>query len=143
MEFSITTVRRNTQVPKLFVTDYQLPCRVAPQLENFAVITFEMFRSCILLVALLQSFWLIIGLCWKGGGVNIYMSPRKLRTLSYISFKLCTYNTFVVRRTCILLGVYSTGYIIFGLWLIKRGVRDFVKTWHWFLRFLSSVWWSQ
>ena len=54
---------------------------------------------------------------------KIYMSRRKLRTPSFISFKLCTYITFVVRRTCILLGVYSTGLRIFGLCLIKKGSK--------------------
>jgi len=87
------------------------------------------------------NYWTVLKK--EGGEVKIYMSRRKLRTPSYISFKLCTYITFVVRRTCILLGVYSTGFRIFGLWLIKRGVRDCVKTWHWFPRFLSNVWWSQ
>jgi hypothetical protein len=35
-------------------------------------------------------YWTVL----KKGGFKIYMSRRKLRTPSYISFKLCTYITF-------------------------------------------------
>jgi hypothetical protein len=37
-------------------------------------------------------------------------------------------HIFVVRKTCIFLGVYSMGLSMFGLCLIKKGVRDCVKT---------------
>ena len=62
-------------------------------------------------------YWTVL----KKGGFKIYMSRRKLRTPSYISFKLCTYITFVVRRTCILLGFYSIGLRIFWALLNKKG----------------------
>jgi hypothetical protein len=76
------------------------------------------------LVALLQIFSLLLD-CVEIRGVQD-MSRRKLRTPSYISFKLCTYITFVVRRTCILLGFYSTGLRIFWALLNKKGEQGIV-----------------
>ena len=63
-------------------------------------------------------YWTVL----KKGGFQIYMSRRKLRTPSYIFFKLCTYITSVVRRTCILLGFYSMGLRIFWALLNKLEV---------------------
>ena len=76
------------------------------------------------MVALLQIFSLLLD-CVEIRGVQD-MSRRKLRTPSYISFKLCTYITFVVRRTCILLGFYSTGLRIFWALLNKKGEQGIV-----------------
>ena len=75
----------------------------------------------------------------KKGGFKIYMSRRKLRTPSYISFKLCTYITFVVRRTCILLGFYTTGLRIFWALLNKKGSSGLCENLISFKRLMIAV----
>jgi hypothetical protein len=73
------------------------------------------------LVALLQSFFLSLDCVEKRGVQDIHVTSKVENTLTYISFNLCTYITFVVRRTCILLGFYSTGLRIFWALLNKKG----------------------